>query len=61
MVIPRICKLTNSKHILLKYDDYDCKKDIFDTLYTILHQKVITSSEQEQSSLESSLASLQEQ
>lgn len=36
MVIPRICKLTNSKHILLNYDDYHCKKDIFDTLYTIL-------------------------
>lgn len=28
----RICKLTNSKHILLNYDGYDCKKDIFDKL-----------------------------
>ena len=28
----RICKLTNSKHIVLNYDDYDCKKDIFDKI-----------------------------
>jgi hypothetical protein len=29
MVIPRLCKLTNSKHILLNYNDYNCKNDIF--------------------------------
>lgn len=28
----RICKLTNSKHIILNYDAYDYKKDIFDNL-----------------------------
>ena len=28
----RICKLTNSKHVLLNYDKYDCNKDIFDKL-----------------------------
>jgi capsular polysaccharide biosynthesis protein len=32
MVIPRICKLTNSRRILLNYDNYDCKKDIFEKL-----------------------------
>lgn len=32
MIYNRICKLTNSKHIVLNYFNYDYKKDIFDTL-----------------------------
>jgi len=32
MVINRLCKLTNSKHIILNYNDYDFKKDIFERL-----------------------------
>jgi len=33
----RICKLTNSTHIRLDYNNYDSKKDIFDILHTILY------------------------